>query len=78
LGAGLISALLLLCSLFHCTESIILLTGSHWLLAGTLAVGIDAGLLACEACSTLAASPKKAPRQRRKKDKLAKEVAAAA
>src|SRR5262249_36091687 len=32
----------------HCTESIGLLTGSHWLLSGLLAVGIDAGMVAAE------------------------------
>jgi hypothetical protein len=35
-------------SVVHCTESISLLTGSHWLLAGLLAVGIDAGMVASE------------------------------
>jgi hypothetical protein len=32
----------------HCTESISLLTGSHWALAALLAVGIDAGMVASE------------------------------
>jgi hypothetical protein len=35
-------------SVVHCTESIELLTGSHWALAGLLAVGIDAGMVASE------------------------------
>jgi hypothetical protein len=35
-------------SIHHCTESISLLTGSHWALAGLLAVGIDAGMVASE------------------------------
>jgi hypothetical protein len=35
-------------SVAHCTESIGLLTGSHWLLSGLLAVGIDAGMVASE------------------------------
>ena len=35
-------------SVAHCTESIGLLTGSHWALAGLLAVGIDAGMVASE------------------------------
>jgi hypothetical protein len=35
-------------SVVHCTESIGLLTGSHWLLSGLLAVGIDAGMVASE------------------------------
>lgn len=35
-------------SVFHCCESISLLTGSHRLLATLLAVGIDCGFVACE------------------------------
>ncbi len=35
-------------SVAHCTESISLLTGSHWALSGLLAVGIDAGMVASE------------------------------
>ena len=35
-------------SVAHCTESITLLTGSHWTLAGLLAVGIDAGMVSSE------------------------------
>jgi hypothetical protein len=35
-------------SVTHCTESIGLLTGSHWALSGLLAVGIDAGMVASE------------------------------
>lgn len=35
-------------SVAHCTESIGLLTGSHWALSGLLAVGIDAGMVASE------------------------------
>jgi hypothetical protein len=35
-------------SVVHCTESIGLLTGSHWALSALLAVGIDAGMVACE------------------------------
>jgi hypothetical protein len=40
-GAGVLSL-----SIAHCTESIALLTGSHWTLAELLAVGIDAGMVA--------------------------------
>src|SRR5260370_32934673 len=32
----------------HCTESIRLLSGSHWALSGLLAVGIDAGMVVSE------------------------------
>lgn len=35
-------------SVTHCTEAISLLTGSHWAMAGLLAVGIDAGMVAAE------------------------------
>jgi hypothetical protein len=35
-------------SVAHCTESIRLLTGSHWALSGLLAVGIDAGMVVSE------------------------------
>ena len=35
-------------SVAHCTESIGLLTGSHWALSGLLAVGIDAGMVVSE------------------------------
>src|SRR4051812_14752230 len=35
-------------SVVHCTESIGLLTGSHWALSGLLAVGIDAGMVVSE------------------------------
>jgi hypothetical protein len=45
-GVGCVGVLGL--SVVHCTESIELLTGSHWALAGLLAVGIDAGMVASE------------------------------
>jgi drug/metabolite transporter (DMT)-like permease len=45
---GGIGVVLLLLSVFHCTESIGELTGSNWLLSAALAVGIDCGLVACE------------------------------
>ncbi len=48
LAAGFIGTGLLGLSVTHCTESIGLLTGSHWALSGLLAVGIDAGLVAAE------------------------------
>src|SRR5260370_30012668 len=43
-GVGSVGVGVLGLSVVHCTESIELLTGSHWALAGVLAVGIDAGL----------------------------------
>ncbi len=44
-GSG---AALLALSVFHCAESIALLTGSHLILAVPMAVAVDAGLVACE------------------------------
>jgi hypothetical protein len=35
-------------SVTHCTESIGLLTGSHWALSGLLAIGVDAGMVVSE------------------------------
>jgi hypothetical protein len=35
-------------SVVHCTQAIAGLTGSHWLLAALLAIGIDAGMVASE------------------------------
>ena len=35
-------------SVVHCTQAIAELTGSHWLLASLLAIGIDAGMVASE------------------------------
>jgi len=35
-------------SVVHCTQAIAELTGSHWLLASLLAIGIDAGMVAAE------------------------------
>jgi hypothetical protein len=35
-------------SVVHCTQAIAGLTGSHWLLAALLAVGIDVGMVASE------------------------------
>jgi hypothetical protein len=44
---GIASAVLAL-SVVHCTEAIGTLTGSHWLLAALLAIGIDAGAVVAE------------------------------
>lgn len=54
LTTGGIGVVVLLLSVFHCAESIGMLTGSHWLLAGALAIGIDAGMVACEISATIA------------------------
>ena len=47
-GVGAVGVGVLGLSVVHCTESISLLTGSHYLLSGLLAVGIDAGMVASE------------------------------
>jgi hypothetical protein len=47
-GVGAIGVGVLGLSVAHCTESIGLLTGSHWALSGLLAIGIDAGMVASE------------------------------
>jgi hypothetical protein len=47
-GVGAVGVGVLGLSVAHCTESIGLLTGSHWALAGLLAVGIDDGMVASE------------------------------
>lgn len=45
-------------SVHHCTESISLLTGSHWALSGLLAVGIDAGMVSSEVAGVAALGTK--------------------
>src|SRR5947209_1101212 len=47
-GVGAVGVGVLGLSVAHCTESIGLLTGSHWALSGLLAIGIDAGMVASE------------------------------
>ncbi len=49
-----VAAALLLLSVWHCTESVALLTGSPLPLAAALAVGVDAGMMGCEVSATLA------------------------
>ena len=51
-------------SVAHCTESIGLLTGSHWALSGLLAVGIDAGMVASELAELAAHGTKAGERVR--------------
>jgi hypothetical protein len=41
-------------SVTHCTTAIGAMTGSHWLLAGLLAVGIDAGMVVSEVAEVTA------------------------
>jgi hypothetical protein len=47
-GVGAVGVGVLGLSVAHCTESIGLLTGSHWVLSALLAVGIDAGMVSSE------------------------------
>lgn len=55
LAAGAVATAIMALSVTHLTESIALLTGSHWALAGLLALGIDAGMLCAEAALLLSA-----------------------
>jgi len=54
LGVGGVGVGVLSLSVHHCTEAISLLTGSHWALAGLLAIGIDAGMVASELAELVA------------------------
>ena len=51
---GAIAAVLLLLSVWHCTESIAQLTGSPLVLSALMAIAVDAGMAACEVSVTLA------------------------
>jgi hypothetical protein len=73
---GAVASVALALSVWDCQDSIALLTGASPVLATAMAITIDAGMIACEAAHTLASAPKKAP-PRKRKDKAAKEVAAA-
>ncbi len=53
-----IATALLALSVSHLTEAISALTGTHFALAALLAIGIDAGMLACEAALLLRADSK--------------------
>jgi predicted anti-sigma-YlaC factor YlaD len=66
-AVGFIASVALGLSVWHCQDSIAVLTGAHPFLATAMAVTIDAGMIACEAAHTLAAAPKKAPRRRKDK-----------
>jgi hypothetical protein len=47
-ACGSVATAVLALSVVHCTQAIAGLTGSHWLLAALLAIGIDAGMVASE------------------------------
>jgi hypothetical protein len=51
--AGSVGVAVLGLSVFHCYESISLLTGSGWLLSSLLAIGIDAGMVVAEVVSVV-------------------------
>jgi hypothetical protein len=53
-GVGGVGVTLLVLSVYHCCEALCLLTGAPVLLAGLLAVGIDAGLVASELAAIVA------------------------
>lgn len=50
---GGIASVLLSLSVYHCTESIAMLTGSPIALAAGMAIAIDAGMVGCEVALTL-------------------------
>lgn len=50
---GGIGVAIIVLSIIHCKDAIEVLTGSHWSLALLLAIGIDAGLVACKVCSVV-------------------------
>lgn len=51
--SGTVAACVLALSVLHVAAALGALTGSHWLLAGLLAVGIDCGLVSSEATAIL-------------------------
>ncbi len=51
---GTIATSVLALSVVHCTQAISGLTGSHWILAALLAIGIDAGMVASEVAEVAA------------------------
>jgi hypothetical protein len=48
IGVGAVGVTLLVLSVWHCTEALVVLTGAPAALAGLMAVGIDAGLVVSE------------------------------
>ena len=55
IGVGCVGVAVLLLSVWHCTEALMLLTGSPLVLAGLLAVGIDCGMVVTEMAAIIAA-----------------------
>ncbi len=53
LCVGAVGCVVLLLSVWHCTEALTLLTGAPLLLAALLAIGIDCGLVACEVATVV-------------------------
>jgi len=52
-AAGGVGVAVLALSVFHCYQSISLLTGSGWLVACLLAIGVDAGMVVAEVVSVV-------------------------
>jgi predicted anti-sigma-YlaC factor YlaD len=67
IAVGFIASVALGLSVWHCQDSIAVLTGANPVLATAMAITIDAGMIACEAAHTLAAAPKKTTRRRKDK-----------
>ena len=54
LGVGGVGTFVLALSVSHCTDALVTTTGTPWVLAALLAVGIDCGMVACEVAATVA------------------------
>jgi hypothetical protein len=54
--SGAVACCVLALSVLHVAAALASLTGTHWLLAGLLAVGIDCGLVSSEATAILVSS----------------------
>src|SRR5207248_2280879 len=54
LGVGGVGTFVLALSVSPCTDALVTTTGTPWVLAALLAVGIDCGIVACEVAATVA------------------------
>src|SRR5262245_7541300 len=59
-GVGGVGVVLLALSVWHCTEALVVLTGSPALLAAMLAIGIDLGLVASELAAIIGQGERRA------------------
>ena len=54
LGVGGVGTFVLALSVSHCTEALVMTTGSGWFMAGLMAIGIDVGMVMCKVSATIA------------------------